>query len=547
MKQFLMNLSMKKKLFLSPAVAIALLLVFGIVSYMGLSDQKSVIDDLFNNRFRSYENSARMANDIAIIHSNVYKALSWSSANYDASRIEALGRDQMASIDTVIVDIDKSITSRALIPEEKKLYTTALEQLKSYKGSVAKVLDMVGADFNLATTLMKLSDDQFQMLNKGLQDLSQLENRLSKRGYDLSRSTFYGILGILIGVMCVAVILSSAVSIFMTRLVLSPISKTIEATEGISRGDLTKRIGVTSSDEVGEMANHFNAFVNKLHDTITRVAESSSKVSSAANMLETAAEQMATDAEKIVTQVNSVATASEEMSTTSSEIADNCVTAAKSSAKANDSAATGEKIIRETVEVMGYINKRVKESAGIIQNLGIRSDQIGQVVGLINDIADQTNLLALNAAIEAARAGEHGRGFAVVADEVRKLAERTTQATKEIGQTINAIQSETRGAVVSMEQGVKEVESGAEKALKSGEALKDILNQINYVAAEVNQIATASEQQTATTNEITTNIHKISEVMRGTSETIQSNADAASQLASLSKELENMVRQFRLR
>ena len=222
-------------------------------------------------------------------------------------------------------------------------------------------------------------------------------------------------------------------------------------------------------------------------------------------------------------QVNSVATASEEMSKTSSEIAQNCVTAVRSSDAANHSVTTGEAIIKQTITVMNRISDRVKESAEVIKSLGTRSDQIGQIVGLINDVADQTNLLALNAAIEAARAGEHGRGFAVVADEVRKLAERTSHATKEISDTIKAMQTETKKAVSSMEEGVNEVGIGTTEAAKSGEALAEILGQINKVAAEINQIAVASEEETATTNEIASSIQQISQVMQETAQTIQEN------------------------
>ncbi|MBI4721312.1 MAG: methyl-accepting chemotaxis protein [Chitinivibrionia bacterium] len=546
MKRLLMNLKMYKKLLLSPAVVTIFLLIFGGVSYVGLHTQKSALNDIFNNRFKGYQDSSRTVSDIANAHANVYKVLSWSSVNFDAKKTEDLAKEQLAAIDRTMESIGKALTAGNLTKDEKKYYGAAAEHVKEYKEAVARVLDMATADFNLATTLMKLADDKFQVLNKNLQELLELENRLSRERYNFSLTSFNRVVMISVAVLSIAILLSLGVSIFMTRLILSPINNTVAVIEDISKGDLTRRIDIASKDEIGEMGKHFNSFIDTLHDTITRVAQGSTKVSEAAVTLDGAAEQMATGVEQAAAQVNSVATASEEMSTTSSEIAQNCVMAAKSSERANNAANTGEAVIQETVAVMNRISERVTRSAGIIKSLGGRSDQIGQVVGLINDIADQTNLLALNAAIEAARAGEHGRGFAVVADEVKKLAERTTQATKEIGQTINAMQSETKEAVASMEEGVKEVEHGTRETTKSGDALQDILKQINTVASEVNQIAVASEQQTATTNEIASNIQQISGVMQETAQRIQDNAGAASQMASLSKELKGLVEQFRL-
>jgi methyl-accepting chemotaxis protein/hemerythrin len=181
-----------------------------------------------------------------------------------------------------------------------------------------------------------------------------------------------------------------------------------------------------------------------------------------------------------------------------------------------------------------------------VEGLGQRSDQIGAIVNTIQDIADQTNLLALNAAIEAARAGEQGRGFAVVADEVRALADRTTKATREISSMITAIQGETRTAVTSMGEGVDQVKQGTEETARSGEALEDILNMINELAMQISQIATAAEEQTATTHEITSNIQMITEVVNRNVENAHGTTAATGKLAEQVDQLHEMVGHFRL-
>jgi len=278
---------------------------------------------------------------------------------------------------------------------------------------------------------------------------------------------------------------------------------------------------------------------------LEKISSASGEVLTAAEQVSASAERIATGAEEVATQAATVATADEEMSATSSDIAQNCLLAADGARKALDSAKNGAGVVDKTLEVMCQIAERVRESASTIESLGTRSDQIGAIIGTIQDIADQTNLLALNAAIEAARAGEQGRGFAVVADEVRALAERTTRATQEIGGMIKAIQLETKGAVVTMEQGVHQVEAGTEEATKSGAALHEILEHITAVAAQINQIATAAEEQTATTTEISSNMQQITEVVHDTSQQAQESATAAVQLHGNAEELQRLMQHFK--
>jgi methyl-accepting chemotaxis protein len=283
-----------------------------------------------------------------------------------------------------------------------------------------------------------------------------------------------------------------------------------------------------------------------LKDVITRLSETSLRLSSASNELKATAQQISVGTEEVAAQAETVAVASEEMASTSSDIAHSCLLAASSAQEATATTQHGFEVVAKTVNGMRKRGDEARTNARNLGSLGERSDQIGAIVATIEDIADQTNLLALNAAIEAARAGEQGRGFAVVADEVRALAERTTRATREIGEMIKAIQTETGRAIVSMEAGVKGTEQGATDASELEGALHAILEQVNSVSTQVSQIATAAEQQTATTSEITNNINRISQVVMETSRGAQDSAESANGLSMKAEELQSLIRGFKL-
>jgi methyl-accepting chemotaxis protein len=348
------------------------------------------------------------------------------------------------------------------------------------------------------------------------------------------------------GLSVAAILLALVQAVFIIRSITAPLRSLVGVANTVAEGDLTTRIEVTSSDETGQLMAAMKTMTENLRSIIGQVAGTSNQVATASSQLHSTAERIATGAEEVAAQASSVATAGEEMSATSGDIAQNCQLAAEGAERASKSAQNGAAVVEGTISVMNQIAEKVHESAKTVESLGARSDQIGAIIGTIEDIADQTNLLALNAAIEAARAGEQGRGFAVVADEVRALAERTTRATREIGEMIKAIQNETRGAVSSMEQGVSQVMNGTTEAARSGEALRDILQQVNDVAMQVHQIATAAEEQTATTGEISNNMLQITTVVQTTAQGAHESATAAAQLSGNAEELQRLVHRFKL-
>ena len=349
----------------------------------------------------------------------------------------------------------------------------------------------------------------------------------------------WGLAALISSIVC----LSIALRLIVTGKITAFVSKITDLSHG--DGDLTKRLDSSGSDELTEVNKQFNHFVDTIETMIAHAARTAVQVSGSSGSIQALSQTMLKGIEDAATQATSVATASEEMSVTSSDIAQNCSMAAENSQHSNKLATEGATVIQATVEGMSRISERVKNTAKVIESLGQRSDQVGSIVGTIEDIADQTNLLALNAAIEAARAGEQGRGFAVVADEVRALAERTTRATREIGEMIKAIQKETKIAVEAMEDGVIEVARGTEDAARSGEVLQGILHQISEVTQQIHQIATAAEEQTATTSEISSNIHRITDTFTKAAQATRDTSSESNNLNKLSEALQDTVRRFK--
>ncbi|MBJ6727163.1 methyl-accepting chemotaxis protein [Geomesophilobacter sediminis] len=458
--------------------------------------------------------------------------------------------DYVKVVDNDLAQIDKALKgykSTLIDAEDEKMYKQLLTQFDAHKKYVEQMKSLGQAgkfDEMLALREANLKGvDETRTLVQKVFDLNlkAAKDTSEKNAVDATRSG-----RLMIGAALLGAVLAFLLGLIISRSITAPLHLLAGQARQVANGDLTVAISYRSGDEVGHLSEAFSDMTEGLKIILRQVADSSQLVATAANQLESTAEQIATGAEEVAAQAGTVATAGEEMAATSGDIAMNCQQAALGAQNAATTAGNGAAVVDRTITVMAQIAEKVQQSADTVASLGQRSDQIGQIIGTIEDIADQTNLLALNAAIEAARAGEQGRGFAVVADEVRALAERTTRATREIGDMIKAIQSETKGAVDAMQQGVHQVEAGTVEAAKSGEALQAILSQIHDVAMQVNQIATAAEEQTATTSEISSNLQLITEVVQQTSQGATESAGAAAKLSQNAEEMLTVVTKFKL-
>ena len=570
--QWLANLRTAYKLVFLMVIAYVALGAVGFTGYYYLSGANSALDLMYDDRLIPVKLLNESRANVNAMNGAVLELM----LTTDAQKNQQL-KDFIDQRTKQVGDNLAAVAKAHLDAKAKDLLDKVNASRQKYRDARGRVLELALQNKNAEAYQVYVSqvDPLTGQFTENLRSLANHFGEISKQANQENDAAFSRATGITLGIILLAFLASGLAGWFIARSIANPLARMVAICEEFAAGDFRdKPRQVLRRDEIGQLADALAQMRTNLRSLLKKIAESSEQVAASSEQLTASAEQSAQAANQVAASIGSVADGTneqlaaasetsavvEQMSASIQQVAANTNQVAAQSARAADKAKDGGRAVEKAVDQMGSIEHTVDTSARVVAKLGERSKEIGQIVDTIAGIAGQTNLLALNAAIEAARAGEQGRGFAVVAEEVRKLAEQSQDAAKKIAGLIGEIQGDTDKAVVAMNDGTREVKTGAAVVNAAGTAFREIVTLVAQVSEQVQEISAAIQQMAGGSQQIVGSVKKIDRLSKASSGETQSVSAATEEqlasmeeiagsseaLAKLAQNLQTAVGQFRI-
>jgi methyl-accepting chemotaxis protein len=539
----LRNINIAPRAFLGFSIIGLLMLILGIFALAQMSKINDATETMATNSMPSIKSLDKLTEASIRLRVLSYRLM----LNRDPDTLQKTS-DLLAMRNKQIEEARAVYVKLISAPEEQATYDQYVTLLNDYRRLEDRMKSLSSANkLDELTTLLSAdlqtnSDQMNVVLGKLVEINTQQLNDTNKDAAQQYSTAFTMVVTLLV----IATVLTLLFAWLLTNSITRPIASALKAAEEIAEGDLTRTIHVDGTDEAGRLLTAMLKMQSKLRDTLQRISGSATQLASAAEELNAVTDESARGLSQQNNEIEQAATAVNQMTSAVEEVARNAVSTSEASKNATSSASDGRDLVQETVSAIERMSGDVQSTATLIGNLADESRDIGKVLDVIRGLADQTNLLALNAAIEAARAGEAGRGFAVVADEVRALAHRTQQSTSEIERMIGSIQGGTEQAVNSMRSSTERAESTLNIAKGAGVAL----DTINSAVVEINErnlvIASAAEEQAQVAREVDRNLVNIRDLSTQSATGANQTSAASNELSRLAVDLNGMVARFRL-
>lgn len=539
----LRTMNIAPRAFLGFALIGTLMLILGFFALMQMSKIREAGDEVATNSVPSIQSLDRLI-EVSIR----LRVLSYRLLINREPEIQQKTLDLFVMRNKQITDAQAIYEKLINTPDERAAYNDYVQLLNQYRQleERMKSLSIAGKIDELGKLLNSESLFNSDQMNVALAKLVEINGKQLKDTNKDAADQYTSAFELVIGLLIIATILTILFAWLLTKSITQPIAAALEAAETIAEGNLTRPIKADGTDEAGRLLMAMQKMQEKLRDTLMRISGSATQLASAAEELNAVTDESARGLSQQNNEIEQAATAVNQMTSVVEEVARNAVSTSEASKNATSSVGDGRDLVMETVNAIERMSGDVQGTAVLIGNLAEESRDIGKVLDVIRGLADQTNLLALNAAIEAARAGEAGRGFAVVADEVRALAHRTQQSTSEIERMVGSIQGGTEQAVSSMRNSTERAESTLNIAKGAGLAL----DTINTAVVEINErnlvIASAAEEQAQVAREVDRNLVNIRDLSTQSSEGAAQTSAASSELTRLAVDLNTMVSRFSL-